>query len=227
MKILIQNLKLAYEERTLFDKASMAIDKPGIYPLIGLNGAGKTSLCRLLTGLLRPNKGRIEINGKNPASLTPLEKSKIFSYLPQQEDIAPHVSVRELLKMSFFYRDSFYWRVEFGRREKTLLENFGLASRLDFPFGQLSGGEKRKALLASIFLRESPIIILDEPFTFLDPKRKDEISKLIEAEIERLIIVSSHDKDFVKKHLKNTFYLKDSAIERAETCDDVFDKVYR
>ena len=228
MRILVHDLGFVYGERRLFDKASLLIKTPGIYPLIGLNGMGKTSLCRLLMGLQIPNKGRIEVNEENPASFTPLERSKVFSYLPQEEEIAFDVSVRELLRMSFFYRDSSYWRVEFSHQEKTLLKNFGLVSSLDCPFGQLSGGEKRKVLLASVFLRESPIIILDEPFIFLDPKRRDEMSKLIEAERGRLIIVVSHEKDFVKKHLKNTFYLKNGNIEKAKgTYKDVFDVVYR
>ncbi len=228
MRIFIEDLGLTYGDKIIFDGANMFLNKPGIYPLIGLNGAGKTSLCRLLMGLLPPDEGRVVVNEKNPALLIPLDRSKFFSYLPQQEEIFSSVNVRELLRMNFFYRDSFYWRIEFNDREKNLLENFGILSYLDSPFEQLSGGERRKILLTSMFLRDSPIIILDEPFIFLDPKRKKEMIKLIEEEKERFIIVVSHDRDFVKKHLGNTFCLKNKAIEAAQgTYDDVFNEVYR
>ena len=227
MKIDIENLTFSYGKKILFDKANMSINGPGIYPIIGANGVGKTSLCLLLMGLLAPYKGRIVVNNQIPQNLSALERAKIFSYLPQQEEINAHVKVRELLKMSLFYRDHVYWRAEFDCFEEKLLEDFNLVSFLDSPFGHLSGGEKRKVLLASMFLRGRSIAVLDEPFSFLDPGQKREVIGLIEKNKNRIIVAISHEMSFIKRHFNNALYVKNKTIQKIKnSCNNFVEEVY-
>ncbi len=191
--ITIENLKKQFGETIACDIPSFTINDGDILGLVGNNGAGKTTLFRLILDLLKPDEGIVTINSINPAEseawkkdvgayidegflvdfLTPEE---YFSFLGKISGISPS-EMEERLK--FFER--FANGEIFG--QKKLIRN-------------LSAGNKMKVGIISALLRKTSVIILDEPFNFLDPTSQMVLKHLLHdyaKETESTIIISSHN----------------------------------
>ena len=166
--ISVESVISGYYGRKVIDGISFAIEKPGIYVVLGANGAGKTTLFRTLAGILKPYSGKVEINGKPSESREAREQ---VDYLTHIDGIPDGMKVMEALK--------FYANVEKGnevdvRRVMSLLQLEDLKEKY---FSQLSQGQKKRVSVARIFLREKGVYLLDEPTSNLDPKVAKEIRK--------------------------------------------------
>ncbi len=174
-----------YYGRKVIDGISFAIDKPGIYVVLGANGAGKTTLFRTLAGILKPYSGKVEINGKPSESREAREQ---VDYLTHIDGIPDGMKVMEALK--------FYANVEKRnevdvRRVMSLLQLEDLKEKY---FSQLSQGQKKRVSVARIFLREKGVYLLDEPTSNLDPKVAKEIRELILGlSKNKIVLYSSHN----------------------------------
>ena len=216
MNIVLHSLSFSYGENMILKDIDLSIKDDGLYPLVGLNGEGKTTLCKLIMGLLRPQSGQILVGGKKPWTLRPGERAKLFSYLPQEGSFSPGLTVKELLSMSFFHLNCRYWKINLAKEGAGVIEDFSLTPLLDSLYDNLSGGQKRKVLLASCLLQKAPVVVLDEPFSFLDPKKKREIGGLIEGVVGRKVLVVCHDVSFIERHLPRTLGLKNKRLKTWE-----------
>jgi len=191
--ITISNLKKSFGETKACDIPSFTINDGDILGLVGNNGAGKTTLFRMTLDLLKPDEGEVTINGINPASseewkqlvsayidegflidyLTPEE---YFSFLGKICDMPQTIIDERLKKFEHFAGGEI-----FG--QKKLIRN-------------LSAGNKQKVGIISALIRETPIVILDEPFNFLDPTSQNILKRVLKeyaAETHATILVSSHN----------------------------------
>ncbi len=191
--ITLEHLKKQFGETIACDIPSFTINEGDILGLVGNNGAGKTTLFRLILDLLKADEGTVSINGINPAEseawkkevgayidegflidfLTPEE---YFSFLGKISGITPAETEERLLFFERFANGEI-----FG--QKKLIRN-------------LSAGNKMKVGIISALFRQSPIIILDEPFNFIDPSSQLLLKHLLQAynkETGATIIISSHN----------------------------------
>ncbi len=185
LSIACRSLSAGYFGTQVLKEISFTIDEPAIYVVLGPNGAGKTTLFRALAGILRPYAGVVEIGG------TPIGHSASrdrLHYLSHMDAMPDGLTVRGALE--------FYARVERAtpadvERVLDLLEIRELSDRF---LSQLSSGQRKRASIARVFLRERAIYLLDEPTTSLDPKVAREIRTLIlNLSREKIVLYSSHN----------------------------------
>jgi heme exporter protein A len=183
------NLAVVRSERMLFDKLNFELKNGSVIHVQGANGAGKTTLLRTLCGLAPPYAGSIEWNSENIASLAE-EYSKHVLYIGHLPGIKEDLSALENLQFSL----ALLGRDVASNQVAEVLSKLGLAKGLNLPTRMLSQGQKRRVVLARLWLQHLPLWILDEPFTALDVAATDLLKQKIEsfANAGGMVIMTSH-----------------------------------
>ncbi|MDR1166252.1 MAG: ABC transporter ATP-binding protein [Deltaproteobacteria bacterium] len=187
------------EKEILFD-VSFAIPKGAYLSILGPNGAGKSTLLKCLLRLHEKgnSEGSIEVAGRPIESYGQKELATLISYVPQAGGWIPPFTIVELAKLSRFpysSRLSSLTRKDLAAVDRAL-ELTGLGPMRERPLKTLSGGERQKAYLAAALAQETPIMLLDEPMSFLDPHHTSDLEKLLInlSQDEGLTMVSvTHD----------------------------------
>jgi len=188
---------------TALDKISFSLKKGSITGLIGPDGAGKTTLMRLLSGLLWPDGGDIRIMGNDP-SKDPLSVQGSLGYMPQKFGLYEDLSVQENLDLYANLQG-----VPKNRRNELyapLLSMTGLSPFQKRLAGQLSGGMKQKLGVACSLVHQPPILLLDEPTVGVDPVSRRELWEIL----HKLVSESSA-----------TLFVSTSYLDEAERCDEI------
>lgn len=183
--ITVKDMSFGYNGGDLFSGLNLEMEKGNIYGLLGLNGAGKTSLMKLMTGLLFPREGEISVMGENPTRRNPDLLSRIF--VLSEELNAPSISEKEfLLSQAPFYPDYNHSQFERYLGEFDVPRN----KRLN----KLSYGQKKKFLLSFGLACGSELLVLDEPTNGLDIPAKGLFRRLVAEALteERIFIISTH-----------------------------------
>lgn len=183
------NLAVVRGERMLFDKLNFTLKNGGVIYLQGANGSGKTTLLRTLCGLSQPYAGSIDWNGESIASLAE-EYSKHLLYIGHLPGIKEDLTALENLQFSLAILGT-----EVTNNKATeVLSMLGLAKGLNLQTRMLSQGQKRRVVLARLWLQDLPLWILDEPFTALDAAATDLLKQKIEsfANAGGMVMMTSH-----------------------------------
>lgn len=187
-----------HDATTVFHDVSFEVGGGEHVALIGPNGAGKSTLLRCLAGLLKPKSGAIEINRRDIADFPRRELARNVAFLPQASGAVPSLRVRDLVMTG---RYPYFTMFDPASHEDRLavddaLEITGTTAFAERRFDELSGGERQRVLLAAAIAQDAPILLLDEPFTFLDPAGQAEFSAIINrllAERGVTVITVTHD----------------------------------
>ncbi|MCD6512120.1 MAG: metal ABC transporter ATP-binding protein [Thermoplasmata archaeon] len=144
--------------------------------IMGPNGSGKTTMIKLIMGLLEPDKGEIKIFGKEPQKMR-----KLIGYMPQKESIARHfpVLVKDVVLLGI--NKKIYGRREI-ERAKRALDKVGLLHLWNEKFSNLSGGQQQRVMFARAIVNEPRIIIMDEPFNGVDIPSRERIMNVVREE---------------------------------------------
>ena len=190
--VTIQNLHKKFGKNQVLSGVNLSISEGGIFAVLGPNGSGKTTLIKAILGMVIPNKGDITVLGEN-IKKNPEYRHKI-DYLPQIANFPSNLKVKELIKMIKDLRKP-------TSEDQRLIDLFKLDPFLDKKLGNLSGGTKQKVNLVLTFMFNSPLIILDEPTTGLDPISLIRLKDLIKAEKAKgkTILITSHIMSFVEE----------------------------
>ena len=169
---------------------SLRVMEGEVYGLLGLNGAGKTTVMKLLLGLLSPSAGRAEILGRSPEDP---EARRAVGYLPEVPYFYRHLTAREVLV--FYGRLSGLPRESLGARIEAVLKEVRLAENAHRPMREYSKGMLQRACLAQALIHDPKILFFDEPVTGLDPLGLKEMRDMMAGLHERgkTIIFSSHN----------------------------------
>ena len=183
--VTINNLKFSYAKKVVFENISFQMELGKIYGLLGENGVGKTTLLRIIAGLVFPNEGTCTALGMNPAKRLPAFLQDVF-YLPEEFG-APFIKVERFAKTT----GRFYPTFSMERFRQYAKE---LDVDISRKFTELSFGQKKKAMLAFGIATNAKLILFDEPTNGLDIPSKTQFRKLIAqvATDERTFIISTH-----------------------------------
>lgn len=193
-KLVIESLGKSYGGRPVVQGVSMAIGGGEIVGLLGPNGAGKTTTFYMVVGLIAPTSGRILLDGREITALPVHRRARAgIGYLPQEPSIFRRLTVRENLLAIAETRP--IPRVEQRSLVDRLLDEFGL-TRIGGQLAlTLSGGERRRLEIARTLITEPKFLLLDEPFSGVDPINVQEVQQIILALRDRQIgiLITDHN----------------------------------
>lgn len=201
--IKIENLSAGYENKTVLHDINLEVAEKDFLGIIGPNGGGKTTLMKVILGLLEPTEGKITYYDNS----TPTERLEI-GYLPQYNSIDKKfpISVYEVILSGLNRQKNLFRRFtkEHHERVKETISMMGLEGMENKPIGQLSGGQMQRALLGRAIVSDPKAIILDEPNTYIDKRFEARLYSLLEEiNKERTIILVSHDIGSVLQNVKS------------------------
>src|ERR1700729_3178320 len=174
----VDNLQKSYGGRRVVDNVSFTVARGEVVGLLGRNGAGKTTSFDMALGLVKPERGFIKMGNYDLTRLAIHQRSKLgISYLPQEASIFRKLSASDNIRLILQLRG--LNKGEQDEKIKYLLEQFGLQYLYEPLAVQLSGGERRRLELARCLATEPKFILLDEPFTGIDPISITDIQGLI------------------------------------------------
>ncbi|GAA4281925.1 ABC transporter ATP-binding protein [Gaetbulibacter aestuarii] len=203
--VTIQNLHKKFGKNQVLAGVDLDIKEGGIFAVLGPNGSGKTTLIKSILGMVIPDRGTITIDNKNIRK-SPKYRNNI-DYLPQIANFPGNLKVKELIKMIKDLRG-------FTDQDEELIKQFQLEPFLNKKLGNLSGGTKQKVNLVLTFMFDSPLVILDEPTTGLDPISLLRLKALIQSAKAKgkTILITSHIMSFVEEIADEIVFLLEGKI---------------
>ena len=188
------NLGKSYRSRQVVQNVSLAVRKGEAVGLLGPNGAGKTTVFYMITGLVQPDKGMIELDGNDVTAFPMYQRARLgIGYLPQEASIFRGLSVedniRAVLEVAVPEKDRQAAELE------SLLEEFDIKRLRKSPSIALSGGERRRCEIARALAGQPSFMLLDEPFAGIDPIAVGDIQALVRHLTQRGIgvLITDHN----------------------------------
>ncbi|WGI17554.1 metal ABC transporter ATP-binding protein [Methanonatronarchaeum sp. AMET-Sl] len=192
--IKLENVSISFGETRALENINLEIKDGSYTALIGPNGGGKTTLIKIILGLLKPDKGTIEVLGKSP------DKAKgEIGYVPQYSDFDPEfpINVKEVVQMGRYGKTGLLDILNQKDREiiRKSLEKVDMQDHMDRKISDLSGGQHQRVLIARALATEPEILVLDEPTASIDQKIKQNIYSLLKKlnKTGITILLSTHD----------------------------------
>ncbi len=197
----IKNLSFGYETNSLIlENVNLTVKTGQSGCIVGPNGGGKSTLLRLLLGLLSPGSGSIRIFGTSP-----VEARRKIGYMPQyhQLDAAFPVTALEVVLMGRIHR-GFWGRYSRADRDvaRAALQEMGIEFLADRGFASLSGGQRQRVLIARALASEPELLLLDEPTANIDPGAEEQFYATLDILRRRMMVLTvSHDLGFVNREV--------------------------
>ena len=206
----VRDLTAGYNGFEVIRNMSLRIEGPSLIQFLGPNGVGKTTLLKVLAGLIKPMRGRVIIDGIDVTG-NPSKAGKFLGYVSQltlQPQSNYPMSVYEFLKTSLKIRVK---NISGNVKNfiKGLLKIVGLdESVMNDNIWELSGGQRQRVFIARALAHDPPILLLDEPLSAIDPVGRAEIAKLIgRLSSKKLIIVTSHNPSLLLRYTRKILLL--------------------
>lgn len=195
----VRNLCFSYNGGFRLEDVSFHLRPAQITALVGPNGSGKSTLLKLLAGILSPTGGEIVAGGDRPSPSHPHPWARRVAWLPQEMDAPPGALVEDTVRLGLFPRSKTWgWRLP-GDSEERLARALRVFDLVEFrrkPLARLSGGERRRVLLARALVQGAQAFLLDEPAAHLDPRRHAEVMDVLlrlQREQGILVLMATHD----------------------------------
>lgn len=216
----VHNLHKSLSDNRVLNGVTMSIDPGEIKVLIGLNGCGKTTLQRVLTGIIEPDQGSVHIDGQDVTKFPP--EDRMIGYVPQNTGLFRHLTIRENILYS----------LQNGRgSEQTFHEVVKLLSLepyLAWKPEKLSGGYRARVALARALVSAPRVMLLDEPITEVDRAKKEYILPLFREILLHLhipVLYITHD-PWEAGQIGNSFsIMKDGVVERITSPEKAFEVI--
>jgi len=202
LSIVCQELVKSYRGRRVVNSLSFSAERGEVVGMLGPNGAGKTTTFYMILGLVKPEAGQVLLDDHDITTIPIFRRSRLgIGYLPQEASIFRKMTVLENVML---YLEARGVSGRAGRQEAMkLLEDFGVAERTGVKGISLSGGERRRVEIARALAARPAFLLLDEPFTGVDPIAINDIQQVIRKLADRGIgiVISDHN---VRETLKIT-----------------------
>ncbi|HWS50096.1 MAG TPA: ATP-binding cassette domain-containing protein, partial [Microbacterium sp.] len=201
----------SYGNRRVLDDITFSVASGHLTGFVGGNGAGKTTTMRIVLGLLAYDGGSVTLGG---TALTP-ETRRSFGYMPEERGLYPKMKVLE--QVAYFARLHGFSKTDATTRATELLEELGLGERLNDNIEALSLGNQQRAQIAASLVHDPEVLILDEPFSGLDPIAVDTVAGVLQERASRgvSVLFSSHQLDVVERLCDDLVIIAGGAIRAA------------
>lgn len=197
----LNQLSVGYHgSKLLVDNADARFDGGRLVALLGRNGAGKSSLLRVIAGLDKPKQGTVEVNGAPIDKLSVADRAKTIAFVTTQRVRVPNLRCRDVVGLGRApYTD---WAGRLAPSDMRIvdssLEAVGMADYADRTMDRMSDGECQRVMIARALAQDTPLMLLDEPTSFLDLPNRYELCLLLQRlahEQQKCIIFSTHELD--------------------------------
>lgn len=224
----IEALDFSFGEIRILEKVDLHIHEGDFVGLVGPNGGGKTTLLKLILGLLEPDGGNISIFGKDPD-----ESRHLIGYVPQYATFSREfpITVEQVVLMGNIQRTGLFSRYRREQRAaaKQAMQTTGITELANRNIGQLSGGQQQRVLVARALVSNPKILLLDEPTANVDQRGEEDIFDLLKRLNKAMtIIVVSHDIGFISEYvntvacLNRTMLMHDTACLTGKNIDQLY-----
>lgn len=212
-----RDLAIGYRQRLVIDGLDVTIHRGGVTTIIGPNGCGKSTLLRGLGRLLGTTRGSILLNGTDIATMRTREVARQLGILPQSPVAPEGLTVADLVSRGRHPHQSWVqqWSSDDEREISAALALTGMQGLEDRPLDELSGGQRQRAWIAMTLAQETPILLLDEPTTFLDLAHAVDVLELIDhlnRELDRTVVMVLHDLTLAVRYSDTIIVMHDGAI---------------
>ncbi|MCD9197489.1 ABC transporter ATP-binding protein [Aeromicrobium wangtongii] len=212
----ISHLSRAYGDAVVVDDVSFSVRPGRVTGFVGGNGAGKTTTMRMILGVLAPTSGEVLWNG---APISTGQRRR-FGYMPEERGLYPRMRITE--QLVFLARLHGIERAEATRRAHELLGHFDLAERADDVLDTLSLGNQQRVQIAAALIHRPDALVLDEPFSGLDPVAVDQMADLLAKEAgDKPLLFSSHQLDLVERLCDDLVILSHGRVVAAGPVDEL------
>lgn len=200
----LSDVSFGYGERALFCGLDLELAQGKVTSIIGPNGCGKSSLLKLASGICKPWEGSIRVLGHDASALSSKERARLLSLLAQ-EHTAPPMSVRRLVECGRFPHHGMFATMDAVDYEAVdrALATCGLTELAEHPVAELSGGQRQRAFIAMVLAQDAPVVLFDEPTSFLDVSACYEVMELMRSlkeEHGKTVVAVIHDINLALKY---------------------------
>ncbi|MDH3251796.1 MAG: LPS export ABC transporter ATP-binding protein [Ignavibacteria bacterium] len=221
-KLRSEHLYKKYRKRTVVRDVSVDVTQGEVVGLLGPNGAGKTTTFYMIVGMIKPNEGRVFLDGTEITSLPMYKRSRMgIGYLPQEASVFRKMTVEENIMSVLQMMD--FTPAERKTRCADLLHDFSIGHLAGSKGYMLSGGERRRTEIARTLATDPKFILLDEPFAGIDPIAVEEIMKIVMKLREREIgvLITDHNVHETLSITDRAYLLFEGQILKAGTSESL------
>ena len=207
--------------RTILSDVDLTVARGRMVALVGINGSGKSTLIRVLTGLRSPAGGRVTVDGTDLASLPARRRATLLAHVGQEESPPDDLLLGEMVAMGRIpHRPP--WAV--GKRSEQgivhdALDKVGLAHAAERRCNQLSGGERRRAMLARGIAQGSELLVLDEPTNHLDVHHQIQLLETVRG-LGQTVVAAMHDLPLATTYFDDIAVLHDGGLLTLDTAEN-------
>ena len=218
----VESLKKIYGRKEVVKEVSLNIKRGEVVGLLGPNGAGKTTSFYMITGMIRPNKGKIYFDDQDITNIPMYKRARMgMGYLAQEPSIFTKLSVEDNLRLVLEITD--LNKVDQRKRLEELLEEFSIGHIRESKAMMLSGGERRRTEIARSLIMNPDFILLDEPFAGIDPIAVEDIQNIVQTLKNKGIgiLITDHNVRETLSITDRAYLLYDGRVLKHGTIDEL------
>lgn len=200
--LVLKDVSKTFAGKLVVDKISFTLDQPGVYGLLGTNGAGKTTTIRMLLGIITKDSGEITWNS------APVDRKTVnFGYLPEEHGVYPKVKIFD--QLMYFAELKGMGKTAASTAIQKWAKRLKVEEYLNMPAEKLSKGNQQKIQFMTAVIHNPDLVVLDEPFSGLDPVNTDIIKNIIIDLVrhDKFIIMSAHQMATIEEFCTNILIL--------------------
>ncbi|KUN77267.1 ABC transporter ATP-binding protein [Streptomyces griseoruber] len=212
-----ENVTLAYDQRVIAEQLSVEIPDHSFTVIVGPNACGKSTLLRALSRMLKPSRGRVLLDGQVIQSLPAKKVARTLGLLPQSSIAPDGITVADLVGRGRYPHQGILrqWSAEDERVVQESMARTGVAELADRYVDELSGGQRQRVWIAMALAQQTPLLLLDEPTTYLDIQHQIDVLDLcaeLHEEQGRTLVAVLHDLNHAARYATHLIALKGGEV---------------